>query len=407
MTIIGTTFASSTAALSVPMWSVTEAAKAKEKGREGAMCQRVLVTGGAGFIGSHLADELLRHGYEVRVLDSLSPQVHPGGEVSTDLDPDVELKVGDVRDETAMADALQDVDAVVHLAAAVGVGQSMYEIVHYTSVNNLGTATLLEALARHPVARLVVASSMSIYGEGAYRDSGGELHDVPQRSLAQLRRGDWEIRSDAGQLLEPVPTPETKWPDASSVYALSKHDQERLCLIVGQAYGIKTTALRLFNVYGPRQALSNPYTGVMAIFASRFLNGVPPLIYEDGCQRRDFVNVHDVATAFRLALESPAVGDQVLNVGSGTSVTISEIAEQMARTLGCTDIEPRVTAKYRAGDIRHCFGDITKARHLLGFEPQVSFEDGLAELAAWLEGQAASDRVDLACNELLEKGLLV
>lgn len=368
---------------------------------------RVLITGGAGFIGSHLTDELLRHDYEVRILDNLSPQVHPGGQVPAYLSRDVELLIGDVRDEDAVAGAIKDVDAVVHLAAAVGVGQSMYEIAHYTSVNNMGTACLLQALVAKPVRRLVVASSMSIYGEGAYRDADGNVRYVEQRPLAQLRGGQWEIADEEGRPLTPVPTPENKRPDSSSVYALSKFDQERLCLMVGQAYGMEAVALRLFNVFGPRQALSNPYTGVMAIFASRYLNQAPPLIYEDGRQRRDFVNVHDVAQAFRLALESADAPGEVFNVGSGRSVTISEIAQEMGRILGRSGIVPEVTGKYRVGDIRHCFGDISHARQRLGYQPRVSFEDGLTELAAWLDGQVADNRVDAACSELRKKGLLV
>lgn len=371
------------------------------------MSRRVLITGGAGFIGSHLADELLENGYEVRLLDCLSMQVHDAGKRPEYLNPDAEFVQADVRESREVVQALSGVDAVVHLAAAVGVGQSMYEISHYTSVNNLGTAVLLEALCEHPVERLVVASSMSIYGEGAYADAKGRLHTVPERPLSQLRAGEWEVRGSNGSPIRPVPTPETKTPVPSSVYALSKYDQERLCLVVGGAYGIESVALRLFNVFGPRQALSNPYTGVMAIFASRYLNGLPPLIYEDGRQRRDFVNVHDVARAFRLALEAPQAPGQVFNIGSGQSVTVLEIAERMASVLDCQEIEPQVTGNYRAGDIRHCFADIARAREILGYEPQVSFEEGLAELAEWLEGQVAVDSSDVASSRLREKGLLV
>jgi dTDP-L-rhamnose 4-epimerase len=369
--------------------------------------QHVLITGGAGFIGSHLVDELLDHDYRVRVLDSLAPQVHQDGAVPAYLHADAELMVGDVRDANSLGQALAGVDAVVHLAAAVGVGQSMYEIAHYTSVNNLGTASLLEALVRRPVRRLVVASSMSIYGEGAYVDAEGTSCEVSPRPVGQLCQGRWEIEDQSGAPLRPVPTSERKTPVASSVYALSKYDQERLCLIVGQAYGIPTVALRLFNVYGPRQTLSNPYTGVMAIFASRYLNRLPPLIYEDGLQRRDFVNVRDVVRAFRLALESPQAAGQVCNIGSGRAVSILEVARRMARRLQCEAIEPRVTREFRSGDIRHCFADIRRARRVLGYQPQVDFEEGLGELSDWLEGQVAEDRSDQALSELRTKGLLV
>lgn len=368
----------------------------------------VLITGGAGFIGSHLADELLAHGYRVKVLDVLHPQVHGEGRRRPPyLDPDVELLAGDVCDKEAVQRALKGVDAVFHFAAAVGVGQSMYEVAHYTRVNNLGTATLLEALIEKPVRRLVVASSMSLYGEGLYRRPSGELREDAARTLDQLRRGEWEVRDADGEVLEPVPTPEDKAPAIASVYALSKYDQERMGLMIGSAYGIPTVALRFFNAYGPRQALSNPYTGVLAIFASRLLNDSAPAIFEDGLQRRDFVSVHDVARACRLALEVEQAAGQVFNVGSGQPQTVSEIAARLARVMGKENIRPEILGKYRVGDIRHCFADITKARQVLGYEPQVTLDEGMAELASWLEGRAAVDRVAQASAELSKRGLTV
>ena len=372
------------------------------------MSGSVLITGGAGFIGSHLADELLEHGYSVKALDNLADQVHgldagrPGY-----LNPDVELIEGDARDPEAVRKALEGVDAVYHYAARVGVGQSMYEIEKYTSVNNLGTAVLLEALIERPVRRLIVASSMSIYGEGLYADAEGRPVVGQERDLERLKAHDWEVRDDQGRPLTPVPTPESKTPCLSSVYALSKYDQERMCLMVGRAYSIPTVALRFFNVYGTRQALSNPYTGVLAIFASRLLNGNPPLIFEDGHQMRDFVHVSDVARASRLALEVEGAKDQVLNVGSGRRYTVREIARAMGDVLGRRDVEPEVTGKYRVGDIRHCFADITMARRVLGYEPQMPLERGLIELSSWLEGQVATDRVAQAREELAARGLTV
>jgi dTDP-L-rhamnose 4-epimerase len=372
------------------------------------MNAQVLITGGAGFIGSHLADALLRRGYRVRALDCLSQQVHgEGARRPAYLDPEVELIVGDVRDRDAVRRALDGVDAVFHLAAAVGVGQSMYEVAHYTGVNNLGTAVLLEALMERPVRRLVCASSMSLYGEGTYRGPDGEPAQPVERTLDRLRAGDWEVYDALGRVLEPLPTPETKAPALASVYALGKHDQEQMCLMIGRAYGIETSALRFFNVYGTRQALANPYTGVLAIFASRLLNGNRPAIFEDGLQRRDFVSVHDVARACPLALEHPAAVGEVFNVGSGRSFTVREIAERLGRAVGRPDVEPEVTAKYRVGDIRHCFADIGKATALLGYEPTVALDDGLAELASWLEGQVAEDRVVEASAELAARGLTV
>ena len=305
-------------------------------------------------MGSHVADELLAHGDEVRVLDNFAPQVH-GSERKRPsyLAAEVDVIAGDVRDPKTMRLALEGVDAVFHFAATVGVGQSMYEIVNYTNVNGDGTAVLLEALAQRPVERLVVASSMSIYGEGLYRTPAGEVVPGFERSIEQLRAHDWELRDADGGALVPVPTRETKSPAVPSVYALSKYYQERLCLTVGRAYDIPTVALRFFNIYGTRQALSNPYTGVLAIFAARLLNDKPPLINEDGAQRRDFVSVHDVAQACRKALESTGGAGQAFNVGSGCNYSVREIAEKLARVLGKEHIEPEIVGKCRVGDIRN------------------------------------------------------
>jgi dTDP-L-rhamnose 4-epimerase len=369
------------------------------------MSKRVLITGGAGFIGSHLADELLGRGYRVRALDDLSPQVHgPERRRPEYLAGDVELQVGDVRDAAAVHRALDGVDAVFHLAAKVGVGQSMYEVAEYTSVNNLGTAVLLEALAKRPVERLVVASSMSLYGEGLYRAQDGTLVTDAQRAEWRLVEGDWDPRTARGEPLEPRPTPEWKPPSLASVYALGKFDQERMCLLMGGAYRIPTIALRFFNVYGPRQALSNPYTGVLAIFAARLLNDRAPLVFEDGEQRRDFVSVHDVARACRQALEATEVRDRAFNVASGSNYTVREIAHRLAKVLG-KDVTPEITRRHRVGDIRHCFADIAEARATLRYEPAVALEDGLAELATWLSGRIAHDRVDEMSAELAQRGL--
>jgi dTDP-L-rhamnose 4-epimerase len=368
---------------------------------------RILITGGAGFIGSHLADALLGRGHHVRALDNLSPQVHGANAGRPPyLDPDVELLRGDVRDRDTLRQALRHIDAVFHFAAAVGVGQSMYEIDHYTSVNNLGTATLLQALIEQPVQRLIVASSMSLYGEGLYRAPDGSTYPGSERALSQLKAADWDVRNDAGEILTPIPTPESKPPSLSSVYALSKFDQERLCLMIGRAYNISAVALRFFNVFGTRQSLSNPYTGVLAIFASRLLNDRPPLIFEDGRQRRDFVSVQDIAQACVLALETPDAAGRAFNVGSGQAYTIREVAEMLAAILG-KRIEPEICGKYRVGDIRHCFADISEARRVLGYAPRVTLEEGLIELAAWLQDQAADDRVADASRELAARGLTV
>lgn len=369
---------------------------------------RVLITGGAGFIGSHLADHLLARGHSVRVLDSLIEQVHPDGEPPDYLNPDVELIKGDVRDAAAVEGATRNMDAVVHLAARVGVGQSMYQVAEYTSANSLGTAVLLEQLAARPVERLVVASSMSIYGEGQYTTRAGVPVTDATRTLPALRESVWEPLDADGHVLTPVPTPESKPAALSSIYALGKYDQERSCLMVGEAYRIPSVALRLFNTFGTRQSLSNPYTGVLAIFASRLLNQRAPMIFEDGEQQRDFVHVSDVAVAFRLALEAPPerVGGRAFNIGSGRAYTVAKVARVLADVMG-VGLAPEITGRYRIGDIRHCFADVTLARDALGYAPAMRLEQGVQELGEWLAEQSAEDHVEKASAELCRRGLTV
>ncbi len=353
-----------------------------------------LITGGAGFIGSHLADELLRAGYRVRVLDNLEPEVHAlGAGRPTFLPREIEFCEGDIRDRECVRRCLRGVDLVFHLAARVGVGQSMYRIADYTAANNDGTAVLLECLIERPVERLVVASSMSVYGEGQYRDADGRVVTNAVRSLAQLRAHRWEPFDAQGRVLRPEPTPESKPPAMSSVYGLSKYDQERMCLLAGSAHGIPTVALRLFNVYGPRQSLANPYTGVLGIFASRLLRGEAPTIFEDGGQLRDFVSVADVARGCRLAAEVAGAPGGVFNLGSGESRTVREAAESLAAILGRDAFEPRIAGRHRTGDIRHCFADITAARAVLGYRPRVSLAAGLAELAGWFDEARLDERM--------------
>jgi len=370
------------------------------------MAKHVLITGGAGFIGSHLADELLAAGYRVRILDSLAAQVHgPEGKTPVYLTSEAELMQGDVRDLAAMKKALVGVDGVVHLAASVGVGQSMYQVSEYVSVNDLGTAILLQTLIERPVERLVVASSMSVYGEGLYLDADGNRIEERCRDARQGKLGIWDLHDQHGRPLIPLPTPESKRPMLASVYALSKYVQEQSAILVGRAYGIPTVALRFFNVYGSRQALSNPYTGVLAIFAARLLNSRQPIIFEDGKQLRDFIHVHDVARACRMALEKESASGQVLNIGSGRSYTICDLAEQLAATLGRPQIKPEISGRYRVGDIRHCFADTSRAGAILGFTPQTEMEDGMEELAEWLTSQSALDRFEEARAELFGRGL--
>jgi len=368
---------------------------------------KVLVTGGAGFIGSHLFDRLVEDGHAVVVLDSLDEQVHRDGPPAY-LNADAELLRGDVRDPEAARRALTGVDRVVHLAAAVGVGQSMYEIARYCSVNTVGAATVLEeaAAVRDRLEKLVVASSMSIYGEGLYRCPAEDREVAPgPRGTGQLERRDWEPRCPScGEPVEALPTPETKTLDPASVYAVTKRDHEELFLAWGRAYDVPATALRLFNVFGTRQSLSNPYTGVAAIFASRLLNGRPPGVFEDGLQRRDFVHIRDVVAALVAALEPAAGAGAALNVGSGRPVTVLDVADALARGLG-VEIEPEIRNEFRAGDVRHCFPDIALARRELGYEPAVGFEEGMTELVGWLGGERAEDFVPRATEELRARGL--
>jgi dTDP-L-rhamnose 4-epimerase len=369
---------------------------------------KVLITGGAGFIGSHLADRLLEEGHDVRALDNLDRQVHPSGERPEYLDPAVELQAGDIRDHAAVGRALDGVDAVYHFAAAVGVGQSMYEIERYTSVNSIGAAVVLEeALKKQDsIRKLVVASSMSIYGEGQYRNPRtGESGIAPGlRPQSQLAAKEWEPLADDGGPLESEPTAETKPLRPTSVYAVNKRDHEELFLSVGAAYGIPAVALRFFNVYGERQALSNPYTGVAAIFSSRLLNDNAPVVFEDGDQTRDFIDVRDLVRGCVLALSSDGADGNTLNLGTGRPTSIIEVANVIAAGLG-KEIEPEIVEQYRAGDIRHCFADTRLAEERLGFRAEIAFEDGMRDLLAWLEGQEAVDAVDAARAELLERGL--
>ncbi len=372
--------------------------------------ETVLVTGGAGFIGSHLVDRLVTSGWNVRVLDSLEPQVH--GASQARRNSAAEYQQGTVLDPEAVRRALSDADHVIHLAAQVGVGQSMYEVERYVSENCVGTGVLLDRVVeqRDRIRTLVVASSMSIYGEGRYECGSCGLEDPDgRRSLQQLEDRSWEpMCPQCSTPLSAVPTPETQRLRPDSVYAVTKRDQEELCLAIGKAYGVRTVALRFFNAYGPRQSLSNPYTGVAAIFASRLLNRQAPLVFEDGQQSRDFVHVSDIVQGIELALVNERADSVALNLGTGRPTTVLEVAGYLARELDIP-LEPEIIGQFRHGDIRHCYGDIQVARDLLEYEPRVGLAEGFRELAAWIASEAppALDRVSHSTEELTQHGLVI
>jgi dTDP-L-rhamnose 4-epimerase len=375
------------------------------------MAENILVTGGAGFIGSFLVDALVQRGHRVRIYDGLVPQVHgPKQTPPAYLNPGAELVKADVRDREALACALRGIDVVYHLAAAVGVGQSMYQIQYYTEVNTLGAAVLLDLLANteHSVRKMVVASSMSLYGEGKYKCDRHGIAYPPLRTEAQLRAHNWQIKCPHCERdLEAVPTDEDKPLHPGSIYAVTKRDQEEVFLCTGLAYGIPTVALRFSNTYGPRQALSNPYTGAMAIFAARLLNGQPPIIYEDGWQSRDFVHVSDIVQGLLLAMDRQQADYQTFNLGTGVPTAIIEVAGMLSQNLTGGRIKPQVTQRFRVGDVRHCYADLSKARSLLGFEPRMCLEEGLNDLLAWVKGQQAEDRFSQVEKELADKALVI
>lgn len=378
------------------------------------MGEKILVTGGAGFIGSHLVDALLEAGHQVRILDNLEPQVHGelrerGGKPSY-LNPEAELIIGDIRDPMAVRNALRGVDVLFHEAAMVGVGQSMYEITQYTDVNTNGAAVVLQEIVnlKERPRKMIVASSMSIYGEGAY-DCPVHGRVFPKlREIDQLQQRDWEMRcpvQGCQRHCQPAPTDEDKTLFPTSIYAINKRDHEEMFLAVGRSYNIPTTALRYFNVYGTRQALSNPYTGVAAIFSGRLLNGKPPVIFEDGEQSRDFTHVSDIVQANMIVMQSEKADYEVFNVGTGRALTIRHMASALIEHLGL-EIQPEIVEKFRAGDIRHCYADISRLK-ALGYQPKVRFEDGIEELVGWVGQQQAEDRFEKAREELKGRGLTV
>jgi dTDP-L-rhamnose 4-epimerase len=372
------------------------------------MSKRVLVTGGAGFIGSFLVDELVTQKNHVRVLDNLEPQVHISGKIPNYLNKNIEFVKGDVRDIETLKKNIKDVDVVFHFAAMVGVGQSMYDIARYVDVNTLGTAKLMDAVVNssNDVKKVVIASSMSIYGEGEWHCENCNSNIEASRTSEQLKNKEWDISCPkCYKKLTPVPVKESKRPETSSIYAITKKDQEDIVMNIGRAYKVPTVALRYFNTYGPRQSLNNPYTGVAAIFMSRVKNNKAPMIFEDGNQIRDFVSIHDITQANVLAMNSSSANGEIFNVGSGEKITIKELALKIIKLYGAK-LTPEVTNNVREGDIRHCFSDISKIKKKLNFSPKVKIEDGLMELIKWSEGEQAIDNVSKAASILKEKKMM-
>jgi dTDP-L-rhamnose 4-epimerase len=373
------------------------------------MSETVLVTGGAGFIGSFVVDALVQRGDHVIVYDLIEPQVHRDGVTPAYVNPEAEFIHGDVRDRHRLEAAVGRADVVSHQAALVGVGQSMYQVERYLDVNTRGTGVLFDILvnSRHHVRKVVIPGSMSAYGEGRYHCPLDGQVAPPLRSEDQMQRQVWELCCPTcGSSLRPMPTDEAKPLQANSVYAITKQTQEQLALSVGTTFDIPTVVLRYFNVFGPRQSLDNPYTGVAAIFMSRLKNDRPPMIFEDGLQTRDFISVHDIVSANLAVMNDDRADYQVFNVGAGIQVSIIAIAQILARLLE-KDIEPTITGKFRKGDIRHCSADIARISQTLDWNPQVSLEAGMRELIAWSETIPAEDRVDEATEELRRHGLLL
>jgi dTDP-L-rhamnose 4-epimerase len=370
---------------------------------------KILISGGAGFIGSALSLALVARGHEVTVLDNLSPQIH--GEDSSLLSSirdKVRFIRGDVRSRTDWQLALAGQEAVVHLAAETGTGQSMYQIAHYSDVNIGGTALLLDVLANesHQVRRLVVASSRAIYGEGRYRCARcGIVHPL-SRVAEDMSRGDFEVKCPECRAdVELMATDERSQVHPSSIYGISKHTQEQMVLAAGQALGIPAISFRYQNVYGPGQSLTNPYTGILSIFSTRILNGHGILVFEDGRESRDFVYISDVVSATMAGIEHSGVTGEVYNVGSGVATDVETVARTLVRAYGA-NVPVTISGNFRVGDIRHNVADLGKVKAELGFTPMVSFEQGIAEFAAWVKRQASpTDRYDDSIREMKSRGL--
>ncbi|MGN0432261.1 MAG: SDR family NAD(P)-dependent oxidoreductase [Lachnospiraceae bacterium] len=370
--------------------------------------QSVLITGGAGFIGSNIALRLFEKGYKVRILDNLSAQIH--GEckcLSTVLQGKVEHIYGDVRELKDWKRAVEGMDAIIHLAAETGTGQSMYEIDRYCGVNVGGTAKMLDVLTneKHSVKKVIVAASRALYGEGAYICREHGMVYPTARSDAHMAKGDFEVKCPVcGKNVKLTETDENAKKHPTSVYGITKQMQEELVLTVCKAINIAAVAYRYQNVYGPGQSLTNPYTGILSIFSNQILNNQPINIFEDGKESRDFVYIDDVVDATIAGLESD-VSDECFNIGSGTSMTVEEVVSELQDAYG-KNVEVYISGNYRIGDIRHNVADISKAEKMLGYKPKVSFRDGIRQFASWVEMQGkVSSRYQESLDEMKKKGL--
>jgi dTDP-L-rhamnose 4-epimerase len=370
---------------------------------------RILVTGGAGFIGSHLVDKLVEQGHKVKIYDNLDPQVHGKAQKKPKyLNKEAEFIKADIRNESALKKAIKNIDIIFHQAAKVGVGQSMYQVKEYVDVSINGTAQLLDILVntKNKVKKLIVAASMSSYGEGSYvcPQCGPMFPEV--RSQENLNAGKWEhFCEKCHSQLKPIPTPEDKKLCSTSIYAITKKVQEEMVMNISKAYKLPAVSLRYFNAFGPRQSLSNPYTGVAAIFISRIKNNNPPIIYEDGNQTRDFVSVYDIVQANILAMTKPEADYEIFNAGTGSPTSINDIARVLLKLFN-KNITPNVTNKFRQGDTRHCFGNTKKIENKLGYKPRISLEDGFRELVEWSDKEKAVDKFEKATRELAKRKLI-
>ena len=369
---------------------------------------KVLITGGAGFIGSFVTDKLLELGHDVRILDNLDPQVHPSGALPAYINKEAEFIKGDVRDYNTLEKVLKGARVVFHFASCVGVSQSQYMIKKYTDVAVGGTGNLLDIIVnkKNNVKKIIVAASMSSYGEGLYAcDTCGTVRPA-LRSEGQMKKKQWEpLCPTCGRVVKAAATDEKQYYQCNSIYGITKKVQEEMVMHIGRTYDIPAVSLRFFNVYGPRQALSNPYTGVCAIFISRIKNNNPPVIYEDGLQTRDFISVHDIVEANILAMTRKGADFEEFNVGSQNPMSIKKIADVLIKLYG-KDLKPHITNQYRKGDVRHCFADIKKINNKLCFKPRVDLRAGMKELIEWSRTECAKDGFNKAKSELKRKGLL-